>query len=73
MFRLQGLFAAFLLLNIQETFAHLCTPTTEGISAVGTEYPIDLGQNTVSIVGFEASVSYVYLPAGTLHCLRILC
>lgn len=45
--------------------AALCEVSTDGIAGIGSEYSIpDLGK--LSVVGFDASVKYTYLPPGTL-------
>jgi hypothetical protein len=61
MFRRPTFLALFCLLSVQKSLASLCTPT---ITDIETEYTIpDLGK--LAVIGFQASVDYVYLPAGT--------
>jgi hypothetical protein len=50
--------------------ALICEPETEGITGVGQEYSITNLEN-LSVIGFQASVNYVYLPPG-MYCLLLM-
>ena len=52
--------------------ALICEPATEGITGVGQEYSIT-NLEKLSVIGFQASINYVYLPPGMSPVVFLLC